>query len=80
MYKARWEIELFFKALKRTLRVKTFVGTSENAVADADLDGADRDVADQIPATAVDIRLVIVKPGCTAAATTICIPRSLALD
>jgi len=32
VYKARWQIELFFKALKQNLRVKTFLGTSENAV------------------------------------------------
>jgi len=32
VYRFRWQIELFFKALKQTLRVKTFVGTSENAV------------------------------------------------
>jgi hypothetical protein len=32
IYKDRWQIELFFKALKQTLKVKTFVGTSANAV------------------------------------------------
>jgi diacylglycerol kinase len=32
IYKDRWEIELFFKALKQNLRVKSFVGTSENAL------------------------------------------------
>jgi hypothetical protein len=32
IYKERWKIELFFKALKQTLRVRTFVGTSENAL------------------------------------------------
>jgi len=32
IYKERWQIELFFKALKQNLRVKTFVGTTENAV------------------------------------------------
>jgi hypothetical protein len=32
VYKERWAIELFFKALKQNLRVKTFVGTSENAL------------------------------------------------
>jgi hypothetical protein len=32
IYKERWQIELFFKALKQSLMVKTFVGTSENAV------------------------------------------------
>jgi hypothetical protein len=32
VYKDRWQIELFFKALKQHLRVKTFVGTSANAL------------------------------------------------
>ncbi len=32
IYKDRWQIELFFKALKQRLKIKTFVGTSENAV------------------------------------------------
>ena len=32
IYKERWQIELFFKALKQNLKVKTFVGTTENAV------------------------------------------------
>jgi hypothetical protein len=32
IYKERWKIELFFKALKQSLKIKTFVGTSENAV------------------------------------------------
>ncbi|MGA9624833.1 MAG: IS4 family transposase [Bryobacteraceae bacterium] len=30
--KERWQVELFFKALKQTLKFKTFVGTSANAV------------------------------------------------
>ncbi len=32
LYKTRWEIELFFKWIKQNLRVKTFYGTSANAV------------------------------------------------
>jgi Domain of unknown function (DUF4372)/Transposase DDE domain len=32
IYRERWEIELFFKALKQNLKVKTFVGTTENAL------------------------------------------------
>ena len=32
IYKERWQIEIFFKALKQLLRVKTFVGTSANAL------------------------------------------------
>jgi hypothetical protein len=32
IYKDRWQIEQFFKALKQNLKVKTFVGTTENAL------------------------------------------------
>lgn len=32
IYKERWQIELLFKALKQHLKIKTFVGTTENAV------------------------------------------------
>jgi hypothetical protein len=32
IYRQRWQIELFFKALKQNLRIRTFVGTSPNAL------------------------------------------------
>jgi hypothetical protein len=32
IYRQRWQIELFFKALQQNLRIKTFVGTSPNAL------------------------------------------------
>ena len=32
IYKARWQIELFFKWIKQNLKIKSFVGTSKNAV------------------------------------------------
>jgi hypothetical protein len=32
LYKARWDVEIFFKQLKQNLLVKTFTGTSQNAV------------------------------------------------
>lgn len=32
IYRERWQIELFFKALKQNLKVKTFLGTSRNAL------------------------------------------------
>ena len=32
VYKCRWDIELFFKWLKQNLKIKTFLGTSRNAV------------------------------------------------
>jgi hypothetical protein len=31
-YKDRWQIEIFFKLIKQNLRIKTFVGTSKNAL------------------------------------------------
>lgn len=32
LYKARWQIEIFFREIKQLLHIKSFVGTSENAV------------------------------------------------
>lgn len=32
IYKDRWQIEIFFKALKQNLKIKTFVGTTRNAL------------------------------------------------
>ncbi len=32
LYKARWEIEIFFKEIKQLLKIKSFLGTSSNAV------------------------------------------------
>jgi len=32
IYKERWQIELFFKTIKQQLKIKSFVGTSENAL------------------------------------------------
>ena len=32
LYKTRWQIELFFRWIKQTLKIRTFLGTSENAI------------------------------------------------
>jgi hypothetical protein len=32
LYKARWDIEIFFRDIKQLLHIKSFIGTSENAV------------------------------------------------
>ncbi|MFT5114231.1 MAG: IS4 transposase [Parasphingorhabdus sp.] len=32
LYRSRWQVELFFKWIKQNLRIKSFYGTSENAV------------------------------------------------
>ena len=32
IYKARWQVELFFKWIKQNLKIKSFIGTSKNTV------------------------------------------------
>ena len=32
LYRCRWQVELFFRWIKQNLRIKSFYGTSENAV------------------------------------------------
>jgi putative transposase len=32
IYKSRWQVELFFKWVKQNLKIKSFIGTSKNAV------------------------------------------------
>ncbi|KAF0125320.1 MAG: transposase IS4 family protein [Elusimicrobia bacterium] len=32
IYKARWQIEVFFKWIRQNLKIKTFLGTTPNAV------------------------------------------------
>jgi IS4 transposase len=32
LYRCRWQVEIFFKWIKQHLRIRAFVGTSENAV------------------------------------------------
>jgi len=32
LYKARWEVEIFFRDIKQQLHIKSFIGTSQNAV------------------------------------------------
>jgi IS4 transposase len=74
IYKDRWQVELFFKALKQTLKIKTFVGTSANAVR---LDGSDRDAGAEVPAIEIEVLLVIIDAGRTAAAAAVLLPRSV---
>ena len=32
LYKSRWQIEIFFREIKQNLHIKSFIGTTENAV------------------------------------------------
>jgi hypothetical protein len=76
IYKDRWQVELFFKALKQTLKIKTFVGTSANAVR-TQVDGSDRHAGAQVPAIEIDVFLVPVDSGRAAAATTVFLSGSM---
>jgi hypothetical protein len=80
IYKERWQIEVFFRALKQSLRVKTFVGDFRQCLENAALDGADRHAGGEIPATAIDVRVVPFEFGGPSAAATVCLPRSVGLD
>ena len=32
LYKSRWQVEIFFRDIKQLLRIKSFIGASENSV------------------------------------------------
>ena len=68
-------VELFFKALKQNLRIKTFVGTSSNAVRTQIWTAADLDAAAALFAVAGEVRLVVVESGGAAAPAVIRAPR-----
>ena len=68
IYKERWQIELFFKALKQNLTVKTFVGTSEKRPPHPDLDSLDRPAPVEMAAPPLQGQLVSVQSGLDVAA------------
>jgi hypothetical protein len=77
IYKDRWEVELFFKALKQLCKIKTFVGTSANAVKTQVWDGVDRDAGAEVLAVEIDVLLVVIDAGGVVAAATILLSRSV---
>jgi hypothetical protein len=66
IYKDRWQIEIFFKTIKQNLRIKTFVGTSSNAL-HPDLDSIDRGLDPEVPQVSIPVPMVPVEPGGDAA-------------
>ena len=63
IYKDRWQVELFFKAVQQNLRLKTFVGTSSNAVCRQVWTALIAHTAAALFAVAGQVRLVVVEPG-----------------
>lgn len=45
LYKSRWQIEIYFRNLKQLLRIKSFIGTSRNAVEISDMERFNNDVS-----------------------------------
>ena len=79
IYKERWQIEIFFKSLKQLLRVKTFVGTSANALHVQIWTALDCDFDPQVPTDASTVRLVLVQSGSVTATAVVRLPRSVPL-
>ena len=77
IYKDRWQVELFFKALKQNLRIKTFVGTSSNAVRTQVWTALIAMLLLRYFAVAGQVRLVVVEPGGAVAAAAIRAPRGV---
>ncbi len=68
IYKDRWAVELFFKALKQTLQNQDVCGNQRQCGEDPSLDGADRDAGAEVPAVEITVFLVVVDSGGFAAA------------
>src|ERR1019366_3947772 len=67
IYKDRWEIELFFKALKQNLKVKSFVGTSQNALLIQIWTALTRHAAFEMDAPSLQGEVVLLQSGFHAA-------------
>jgi hypothetical protein len=80
IYKERWQIELFFKALKQNLTVKSFVGTSENALRIQIWTAPDRAAPPEMAASPLQSQLVFVQPGIHAEAEPVHLSRTDQVD
>ena len=74
IYKDRWEIELFFKALKQNLKVKSFGGHQPERATDSDLDGVDRHAAVEMAAPPLEGEMVLLESGLHAAFESVHLP------
>ena len=76
IYKDRWEIELFFKALQQNLKVKSFVGTSRNALLIQIWTALIAMLAAEVAAPPLQGQMVLVQPGLEAAPEPVHLPGS----
>lgn len=78
IYKDRWQIEIFFKALKQNLKMKTFVETSPNTLK-IQIWTALRHVDPQVPPASIQVQLVPFESGSSFTNEPLYRPRSLGL-
>jgi hypothetical protein len=76
IYKDRWEIELFFKALKTEFEGEEFCGHQPECAADSDLDRADRHAAVEMDAPSLPGEVVLLQSGLHAAFESVHLPGS----
>ena len=79
LYRRRWRSEQFFRTWKQNLRVKSFVGTSANAVLMRIGTARDRDTAWEVPDAAIVLRLVVGESDSLVAAANVRLPRLTAV-
>ena len=77
IYKDRWQVELFFKALKQNVENQDVCGDQRQCGPDPGVDGADRDAGAEVPAVEIEVLLVVIDAGGSAAAATVLLSRSV---
>ena len=79
IYRDRWQIETFFKALKQSLRVGASCRHQRQRPKDADLDRLDRHVDSEISEAEINLRLVALQSSGLIAPAVVRIPRLVGL-
>lgn len=79
-YKDRWEIELFFKAIKQNLANQNIRWNLRKCLHDTDLDSTYRYVDYQVPSGKIKLWLVTVKYSCLVEVKPGCTPGFAGLD
>lgn len=80
VYRQRWQIELFFKALKQKPAHQELRRHQPQRPANSDLDGADRPARAQVPATAGSLRLEPIQSGRSVAPAPARLSRAVGMD
>ena len=80
IYRSRWQIELFFKALKQNLHIKTFVGTTPNALQIQIWTALIALPHAQVSEVALQLRLEPIQSDCPVTPAVVRLSRPLAVD